>query len=175
MTSIDIQYWSMVGTWLAGFGTLLAVAVALWTSKQNNKILLKIIAGHRTLIQQGVSGHKDYCMIRIVNIGIKVANIVSIGWVVGRGKNKRYFSQILGFPESDTLPKILNEGETANILIPLDNWTKEFSRDILSNQNLNIIKTLKVTVYTSSGEEFQALVEDGLIDKLTVAGKNFSN
>ena len=72
MTSIDIQYWSMIGTWLAGFSTLLAVAVALWTSKQKNKILLKIIAGHRTLVQQGVGSHKDYCMINIVNTGIKV-------------------------------------------------------------------------------------------------------
>ena len=79
---------------------------------------MKIVAGHRVLISPLEKNNNSYCYINVVNTGFKPVKITNIGWQAGRFKNKQHMVQIFGLPNSDNVPKMLNEGEEATFLIP---------------------------------------------------------
>ncbi|MCR9527509.1 hypothetical protein [Vibrio alginolyticus] len=164
MSETTIAFWSMIGTWVAGIGTISAVVTSLWLARKQEKIDLNVIAGHRQIVTVGSEDTPDYCMIKVTNRGVRPAKITNVGWEYGSLTKKNHLIQLFGFPESDDIPKVLNEGEDACFLIPFSNslsegtWITTFPKQLTPSG----IKSLKVCVYTSVGQAFKVKVEKGL-------------
>lgn len=172
---IFLQILGVIGTWLAGIGTISAVIVSLYLSRSDRRILLNVHAGHRVLILQNLESRPDYCSIGVVNKGHRSANIVNIGWKVGFFK-KRYGIQTLhNNPFSSKLPIKLKDGEEANYLIPFinddsyPNWIDDFPKGMLGNYPQISSRTLKLQILTSVGKTFESKIEEGLRKKIVEA------
>ena len=164
-----LQLWSVIGTWVASIGTVSAVIASLWLAYHHGKVKLKVAAGVRQIITSGLSETPDYCMINVVNTGIRLAKITSIYWQVGFFKNKKQMVQMFGYPESEAIPKILAEGEDAYFMLPLrengdkDDWIVRFSQNLLKeNSKIVVNMSLKACVCTSVGQTFETKVEKSL-------------
>lgn len=181
MDSTTLQLWSVIGTWVAGIGTVGAVITSLWLARHQNTIKLKVSAGYRLLITPGTQETRDYCSIRVVNVSLRPAKVthvawqithVHVGWQVGKWRKKQYILQTFGSPGFDDVPKTLHEGEEANFMIPFvssgggEDWIASFPKDLVGEDSPKLIKTLKVTVHTSVGQSFKRKVEGNLIKKL---------
>lgn len=171
MDSETLQLWNVIGTWVASIGTVSAVITSLWLAYHQGKLKLNVFAGHRLLITQGLDEKPEYCLVKVVNTSSKPAKIVSIGWEAGRFKDKVHMLQVFGIPESDNVPKMLQEGEEASFFIPFnlqgndEDWIVRFPK-YLNEGGKNRIPSLKVTIHTSVGQTFKKKVEKNLIEKL---------
>jgi hypothetical protein len=168
-----LQFWGVIGTWVAGIGTLSAVIVSLWLAYNNSKIKLKITAGHRLLLKSILNSPSEYCLIKVVNAGDRAVNITGVGWETGRFKNKKSILQFFGIDESDKVPKVLLGGHEANFMVPFrlkgndEDWIVRFPKELTGvDNNTNYIRKLKVVVVTSIGKTFKTRVEASLIKKL---------
>ena len=172
MDPITLQLWSVIGTWLAGVGTLGAVITSLWFAFNQNRIKLKVTAGHRIFITSASTEKPDYCFIKVVNVGLRPAKISNVSWQVGKGKKKKQVLQTFGFPGFDDIPKTIQQGEEAVFMIPFlytsadKDWIVHFPKYIVGDDSPKLIKSLKVCVYTSVGQSFKTKAEPGLIEKI---------
>jgi len=173
MSETAIQLWGVIGTWVAGIGTVSAVIVSLWLAYHQGRARLIVNAGHRLIITQGSKVRPEYCVIKVVNRGNRPANITSIGWEAGRFKNKKHFVQALGTPGFDDVPKVLHEGEEANFMIPFrlngddKDWVVLFPKYLADPEGkTRYIKQLRVVVATSVGQMFRVRPEKNLVKKL---------
>jgi len=173
MDQDTIQLWGIIGTWVAGIGTVSAVIVSLWLAYHQGKVKLKVYAGHRLIITSGSSSRPEYCSIRVVNVGNRPANVTSVGWEAGWFKNKKHFVQVFGTPGFDDVPKVLHEGQEANFMVPLrlegndEDWIVRFPKSLVGESgHVSYIKRLKVVVGTSVGQMFRIRVENNLVEKL---------
>ena len=173
MNQNTIQIWGIIGTWVAGIGTVSAVIVSLWLAYNQNKVKLKISAGLRQVFRKGAKLHPEYCNIHVVNIGNRPLIITGIGWETGKGKNKKRFYQFCDKYLSNDLPKTLRQCEEANFFIPLNmgsdekDWVVQLPELLAGNEEkIDNIKKLKTVVNTSIGQVFKAHVEKRLVEKL---------
>lgn len=171
MDSQTLQLWNVIGTWIASIGTVSAVITSLWFAYYQGKVKLNVSAGHRLLITQGIEERLEYCVIRVVNTSSKPAKVISIGWEAGRFKDKVHMLQVVGTPGSDSVPKMLQEGEEATFLLPFnlekneDDWIVKFTK-YLNEGGKNRIPSLKVIINTSVGQTFKQKVEKNLLEEL---------
>lgn len=91
-----IQVWMVIGTWLAGLGTFAAVIVALYLSRRVEKVRLKVCAGLREVILGDGSPFQRHLGIGVTNLGERPVTVNSVGWAVGRRRQRRFALQ----PES---------------------------------------------------------------------------
>ncbi|WP_298769159.1 hypothetical protein [uncultured Shewanella sp.] len=172
MDSDSLQLWNVIGTWLASIGTVSAVVTSLWLANRQGRIHLGIVAGHRQLVTKGSKTVSDLCMIKIVNKGTRPAKITGIGWECGRFKKKIHLIQMFGTPDSDHIPKTLQEGEEGTFLIPfhLENTDEDWITSVpkaLTQHSEHGIKSLKLCVSTSVGQSFKVKAEKGLKNRLS--------
>ncbi|MDP5147249.1 hypothetical protein ORI98_12475 [Shewanella sp. ULN5] len=171
MTSDEIQFWTMIGTWVASFGTIAAVITSLFFAYNQNKVKLRITVGHRQIVSSGTEGTPDYCIIKVVNLSNKPAKIESIGWQAGFWRSKTSMIQLFGIPGFDDIPKVLTEGQDATFAVPFrlnggkDDWIIRFPKSVTETSSLNI-HSLKLWVHIAQGQTFIAKPEKGLIDQL---------
>jgi hypothetical protein len=162
-TEISILYWTMIGTWVAGIGTVSAVLTSLYLAKNTNKIKLvgNIQVYSNTQEEQFILG------ITISNVGNKMANIKFINWEINKiGMLKKTFiSKQLIY----NLPKILLEGEEHRIDIDLieNNWLA----DITELTNGYDIKKLKLIVNTTQ-DKFEFKIDETLVNEIMEERKN---
>jgi hypothetical protein len=172
MTEDTYKILSIVGSWLAGIGSLAAVITSLWLARKESRIKLAVTVKHMKVLTQGGKERPDYVNIKVVNLNIRPAKITNIGWEVGRFKNKVHFLQLFGDSNSDQIPKVLNEGEEGNFMVPFrlrntdDDWIKRFPKDLLLPNPKRKIKTLKTIVYTSVNKKFKVKPDKNLISTL---------
>ncbi len=78
---------------------------------------------------------------------------------------------------SSPLPIRLRDGEEANYMIPLEetNWLNDFVDNFLLSYPKIRSRFIKIHVYTSVGNTFEAKIEEGLRKKLLETIKNRSN
>ncbi len=94
-----IQIWNTIGTWIAGIGTLIAVVVALCLSRKAEKVNLKVNAG---IVTSMGDGHpQKYVMVKTTNLADRDITINSIGWTIGKGKEKKFSLQAINHPKYD--------------------------------------------------------------------------
>lgn len=168
MSDTTYKLLSLFGSWLAGVGSLAAVITSLWLARRESRIKLGVTVKHMQLVTAGIGDAPDYLHINIVNKCIRPVKITGVGWEVGRLKNKDHFVQLFGDKNSDALPKMLNEGEEANLLVKFheigddNDWIKTFPRKALLPKPKQKIKTLRAIVYTSVGQNFKVKVDQDL-------------
>ena len=171
MSSLDIQFWSMIGTWVASVGTVSAVITSLWFAYNQNKIKLRITVRHMQLVSRTEENAPDHCVVKIVNLSNKPAKIESIGWRAGFWKNKVSFIQMFKLPGFDDLPKVLTEGEDATFAVPFrykgndEDWIVRFPKSVTETSKFNLY-SLKLWVHTTQGQTFAVKPDKGLVEQL---------
>lgn len=168
---MNLELWSVIGTWVSSIGTVAAVITSLWFSYRQNRLRLSVTAGHRIIINPGSNQTPEYCMIRVVNKGDRMARIISVGWQAGRFRDKVYFAQVFGTPGFDDVPKNLEHGEEATFMIPLnlrgtnEDWIKSFPIRI-NEGNPRRLNSLRVLIGTSIGQNFKTRLERNMLNRL---------
>lgn len=122
-------YWSMIGTWVAGFATLGAVVTSLYIAKMRPKPRIK---GNISLSAIKAYEWKKGVGINIANVGQMPVNITSLVW---------HFDGDTTFmhdfaPEGQKLPIKLEHGETGFFFIENDQyspWARDVKNFILEN------------------------------------------
>ena len=113
-----MQFWGVLGTWVASIGTVAAVITSLWFALHQNAIKLEVTAGHRIIVTPGRADTPDYCCIRVVNIGLRPAKITNVVWYVKRFRVQKQMVQMFGFPGNPDIPQLLMEGDEVTFMIP---------------------------------------------------------
>ncbi|MCY4153869.1 MAG: hypothetical protein OXD47_11250 [Gammaproteobacteria bacterium] len=156
--------------WLSAVGTIAAVVATIYFAKRGERVRLKISAGHRLLVGQGMpEPFPEYLCIRVVNIGYRDTNVKNIGWKVRLFKKRYAVQNIVQNQFSSKLPVLLRQGEEVNYLIPINketNWLKRFCLDMLMPNPQVHIHFVKIWVTTSVGITFESKIESSLKKKL---------
>lgn len=132
-------YWSMIGTWVSGLATFLAVLVSLYLANRRSRPVLSISI--------------EWCFINhgyqtISGVAITVANvaetnfiITSVSWEMG---NNKKLAQVFDHPLSAQMPAKLAAGESAMFFIENDT-SNRWLNVLLSNIQQTNGKILKLT------------------------------
>lgn len=138
-SSATWAFWSMIGTWVSGIATFLAVIVSLYLANRRSRPVLNVTVEwcHTSGGQELISG-----------IGITVANaaesnvvVTSIAWEMGCDKK---LAQMFDHPYSAKMPLKLAGGESALFFVENDK-SNRWLRSLLSNIKKNEGKINKLT------------------------------
>ena len=155
-----IQLGILIGTWVAGLATFLAVMTSLYLARRGEKARLKIWVGIRTIIR-GESPGKDHMCFSVTNEGDRPVIIQNtVGWVVGKRKKRKYGVQILSGHSAKQGPIEITHGQNAMLTEPLQSVNFNMLFDDTSAESL---KTLRAQVFTTV-ETFEVKPESQLID-----------
>ena len=167
------ETWEFINTfspWLSAVGTLAAVLVSLYLAGRDRRIKLRISAGHRLIVSQGLPGEpSDYLAIHIVNIGHRETQITGLGWKIGLFKKQYGIQTIMRDGMSSTMPVRIRDGEEASYFIPLKGdprWLNDFVVNFLQPNPKSRLKHIKLQAFTSVGKKFETKIDKGLQNKL---------
>ena len=110
-----IQFWGMLGTWLSGLATLAAVIVALFLARRTEKVRLKAHVGLRVAIAGDGSPPEEHLDIEVTNLADRPVTINSVGWAIGKGKERRFGLQTFSGRYSSKCPVELGHGEDGEL------------------------------------------------------------
>lgn len=164
----QIQVWNVVGTWLAGIATFMAVVVSLYLAKKLESIKLKVNVGIRLVFAGDGTPAEEHVGFSIVNLGDRPVNILSVGWSIGK-KNKRFCIQSARGQYTEQYPKWLSHGEGASFLhsfIDSPNWTADFASGFVQDTSDKNLKTLRAIIHTSIGKTIEVVPEKNLLERL---------
>ncbi|MDR1967597.1 MAG: hypothetical protein LBQ32_02745 [Burkholderiaceae bacterium] len=167
-----IQIGNAVGTWLAGIATFGAVVVSLYLARKSESVRLKTNVGIRLVFAGDGTPAEEHIGFTVVNLGECPITVASIGWRVGRGKEKRFCVQPVAGRYTDQYPKQLAHGEQATFLVSFraaPNWASEFAKGFVQDTCKAHLSTLRGQIYTSVGRTIDVVPEGGLIEKLRSA------
>ncbi len=170
----EIQIWNAAGTWVAGIATFLAVVVSLHLARKADSINIKANVGVRLLFEGDGTPAEENVGFVVTNLGAKPVNVVSVGWSIGKRKNKRYCIQPVAGRYTQQYPKLLAHGEQASFLVSFKaapNWVKEFASGFVQDTSEQNLRTLRALINTSVGEAIAVVPETNLLDKLRAAGR----
>jgi hypothetical protein len=170
---MTLEQLDVLGTWIAGLGTLSAVIVSLYLARSQQKIKLRVTVGERLIVTAGEDHTPEVASILVTNCSPRPAKVTHIAWRIGWRK-KRYFIQLFNLREYETLPKMLSEGEEANFIIPYkfserdEDWDVSMTKSLFDDVRFPRLyaKSLRCCVSTSVGQNFVVKVEKGLRERL---------
>jgi len=164
-----IQIWAAIGNWVAGIGTLVAVAVSLWLVMRVEKVRVKAVVGFRELVFGDGTPFQKHLLIQVTNIGERPIVVTTIGWRIGKGKNLKYAVQIVSGAYTHDLPMELQHGKTGRFMVSLQetrDWDQRFAEGFVIDLSEKNLKTLVAQIFTSVGQTIEVVPEQGLIDHL---------
>jgi hypothetical protein len=168
-----IQIWVAIGTWVAGLGTLAAVIVALYLSRRVEKVRLKVHVGLRLVVLGDGSPFQRHLGIGVTNLGERPVTINTVGWAVGKGKQRRFAVQPVYGPYTNQYPIELAHGKSANFMVSflvVPEWLKEFATGFVKDLSDKSLKTLVAQIFTSVGQTVEVHPEKELLEELRKAG-----
>lgn len=171
----QIQIWNAVGTWVAGIATFAAVLVSLNLARRSERVRLKVFAGFRLVIRGDGTPPEEHLNIGVTNLGDRSVTINTVGWVVGKRKQKRYCIQTVSGPWTAQYPVELQHGKNASFMVPFNhtpNWLTEFANGFLKSLPDKELDTLIVQVHTSVGQTIEVKPEKDLVERLRKARTN---
>ncbi|WP_433739801.1 hypothetical protein [Pseudomonas putida] len=162
--------------WLAAIGTISAVAVSLYLARSGSRPRAKLSANSIVMVDLDLERQAEqgnYVQLRVVNVGDREFNVVSIGWRMGRRRKKKLFMQMFSREISSALPIKLAHGESADWRFPIaggDDWYTRISSNFEVDW-ISELRSIRFVVSTSIGDEFQCSLDENIIarlrDKLT--------
>ncbi|EPE0659212.1 hypothetical protein ACSFR1_001915 [Escherichia coli] len=170
-------YWIMIGTWVAGIATSLAVIITLYVTANQKRVKLRFDISEKVMVSAlahlGDSEPKG--------ISFQITNISDIPVLVNKlglsyktlpwKKGGYWFLKLDPHPYSDTLPKRLEQGEVCHLWLPLDerndDWYAYLS-NIISKAGKKP-EQMRVVVTTSYGKSPSFKFSPQIIEKLKSA------
>ncbi|MGI9073719.1 MAG: hypothetical protein ACR2JB_20940, partial [Bryobacteraceae bacterium] len=174
----EIQVWCVICAWVSGIGALTAVVTALYLRRRVEKVRLNAHAGLRVVILGDGSPFQRHLAISATNLGERPVTVNSVGWVIGKGKKKRYALQTVSGPHTRQYPVELAHGKTADFLVSFDvtkNWVADFATDFVQDLSDKSLKTLFAQLHTSVGQTINVRPEKDLLDELKKVTKHKMN
>jgi hypothetical protein len=168
----EIQIWVAVGTWVAGIGTLAAVIVALYLARRVEKVRLKVYVGPRVVVLGDGTPFKKQIAFSVTNLGERPVTIESVGWVIGRGKGRRFAIQPVSGPFTSQYPIEIAHGKGTTFMVSLDeapNWYREFATGFVQDLSGDSLRTLVAQIHTSVGQTIEVHPEKEILDALKTA------
>ncbi|VVT49247.1 hypothetical protein UYSO10_2728 [Kosakonia radicincitans] len=145
--SAEWAFWSMIGTWVAGIATFMAVLVSLHLANRKSRPRLNADVSW-VFIDNGLK--------TVSGVGITIANasgakvvITGISWLCGSQKK---LAQTFGHSLSTPMPTKLEEGESAFYFLEVGEemgWPKTIIKNI--KECSGKIEKLKLSVSMASG------------------------
>jgi len=170
----QIQVWNAIGTWVAGIATFAAVLVSLYLARRGDRIRLKLFAGLWLVIRGDGSPPEEHLNISVTNLGDRSVTVETVGWAVGKRKQRRYCIQTVSGPWTAQYPIELAHGKSANFMVSFihtPTWLPKFANEFLKSLSDKEIDTLVVQAHTSVGQTIEAKPENDLIERLKKARK----
>jgi hypothetical protein len=170
-----IQVWVAIGTWVAGLGALAAVIVALYLSRRVETVRLRVHVGLREVILGVGSPFQRHLAINVTNLGERPVTINTVGWAVGKRRQRRFAMQTVSGPYTNQYPIELAHGKSANFMVSFlvtPDWPREFANGFVKDLSAKSLKTLVVQIHTSVGETVEAHPEKDLLEELKKADLN---
>lgn len=149
--------WIMIGTWIAGIGTVGAVITSLYLASNSNKVKLLL----QTKVYEELENGNLYLVITISNVGNKIARIKNINWEISKiGMQKR---NLTSRSLIRLLPVNILEGEEHTIHIDLieNDWLS----DITKLTNGYPLKRFKLVVHTVQ-DTFKTTIDESLRNQI---------
>jgi hypothetical protein len=168
----QIQVWNVIGTWVAGLATFVAVLVSLHLAHKAERVRIKATAGVRLVFAGDGSSAEEHVGVTVVNKADRPLTINSIGWRVGHRKKARHCIQPVYGQYTQQYPKQLAHGEQASFLVSFKaapDWPKQFAEGFVQDLTPRNLKTLRALIHTSIGETIEVVPEASLLERLRAA------
>jgi hypothetical protein len=169
--STTIHLWTFINSfagWLSALGTIAAVITALYLSRKEHRVNLEVSAGVRIFFGQGVPQQK-YLYVEVVNIARRPATVTTVCWTAGPFRKQQYWWDVPQNRFSSVLPVTLVDGETARWMMPLEELPANFAEiagaELSGLSRRMRVRSVKVTVSTSTGEDFHSRLGKDLREK----------
>ena len=159
-----MQILDVLGAWVAGLGAFAAAVVALWIALRAEKVKLESSVGLRLIVGDGVS--QECLEFSVTNIGERPVNVSSLGWCIGRWKNKRGCIINPNCLSPNQFPNKIEYGEMASFMVNFSespDWMQDFSRDFISKDSID---SLRARIHTSVGYTKYVKPEKELLKRL---------
>ncbi|MCW2484973.1 hypothetical protein J5069_03585 [Candidatus Symbiopectobacterium sp. NZEC127] len=158
----DWAFWSMIGTWLSGLATFLAVCVSLHLGLKKPKAQISCRIGESVFFNGPYK--KNGVSIVVTNLSLYTVKVTSIIWEF---KKSVSFYQPFDSQYSVKLPQKLDYGEQANFWIDLDGdaeWIQKIAEG-LKEQGAEP-KDFRCVISVTTGESFTFEVNKSLMEKI---------
>ena len=142
--STTLQFWGVVGTWVAGLSTFSAVVVSLCLAYKQDKIRLRINSG---IVSTSYDARRR--LIEVVNNGNRPAKIISLMWQSGKRQTMHIPLNVFNSP-----PPFLNYGEVYYYTVHQDDFVKIVKQVMDAGWKREHIRQLKIRVAVSNGQVF---------------------
>ena len=169
-----MQFLSMIGTWIAGVGSVTASVVALWLARRTERVKLEVYV-NVSLMLNDYGQSREGLLISVTNLGERPVTINSIIWRIGKSKrNRRHFVDKSALNEC---PKKLEYGEATQFFnhfsthVDRSYWMKHFTKREFQITSKDI-KTLRVQIHTSTGYTKNVIPTESLLKELEEASKS---
>ncbi|HCW3074989.1 TPA: hypothetical protein ACI4K1_001985 [Enterobacter roggenkampii] len=170
-------YWIMIGTWIAGIATSLAVIITLYVTINQKRVRLlfdiseRIMVGGLSHLSGGDPKGVSFQITNVSDIPVLISKLGLSHKTLPWRKAKYWFLKLDPHPFSDPLPKRLEQGEVCSLWLPLDSrdddWYAYLS-EIISKAGKKPHQ-MRVVVTTSYGKSPRFKFSSQIIDKLNAA------
>lgn len=143
--------WGSVADWAAAFGSILAVIVALYLSREGQRVRLSARCGIRQMIENNQVGPK-MATIQVSNLGERPFKISAIALRHGLFKRSHGIIKITAPTQyCEAILKVLNDGDSSFFGFPLNerNWVSQMADEFKGWIDLH---TFRVTIHCSNGQ-----------------------
>lgn len=145
--SANWAFWAMIGTWISGIATFMAVCLTLYVSNRRPK---PKIAGSVTIsFLSGGYASATGIGISVANQGLTSAIITSLTWTYGTKTSLLQFVGEFG----DNVPKRIEHGESAFFFIRNEEgarWDADMLKEI--KKQGGSVRKLRLIVHLASGD-----------------------
>jgi hypothetical protein len=164
-----IQIFVAIGQCAAAIGTFAAVIVALYLSRRVERVRLKVDVGLRVAIRGDGSPWQEHLGISVTNLGERPVTVNTIGWAVGKGRQRRFAIQPVSGPNTVQYPIELAHGKSAHFMVSfmqIPDWLNVFASGFVKDLSDKSLRTLVAQVHTSVGQTVEVRPETNLLIKL---------
>jgi hypothetical protein len=159
---------------MAGIATFAAVVVSLHLARRSERVRVKAFAGLRLVIRGDGTPPEEHLNIGVTNLGDRSVTVNTIGWAVGKRKQRRYCIQKVSGPWTAQYPIELQHGKSASFMVSFNHtptWLTEFANGFLKLSDKEL-DTLVAQVHTSVGQTIEVKPERDLVERLRKARKD---
>jgi hypothetical protein len=171
-----------VTDWLTAIGTIGAVWAALHLANRDNTLRLRAFATVGLIVggpnpASTVAEAPRYVWIHVTNAGRRTAYLTNIGWRSGAVRQGvpwvgyRHFVQSYLPGSGPQLPLKLEDGQTAQWWLPLDEWMDNNSASMSKSPAWLHMRTTCLQVFTSAGPTLTVKIGSSLRDKMTAVAE----